>query len=216
MKIFKKSLLVIALILTFCSCPIILFSCQKSPKLELVQPFKTTYFVGEKLDIFGGIIKYTDENGEETNIAVSEDMVSIFSTEKPGNRKLIITYLNKTILVDYTVNPYDVQEDVIYWDSQKSGLHTFISFNKAENVITVFYSEHTSFPEGFPEDKTNMPFSKSFDEDGNIVYSVEYHATVGEDGIIKCKVTDITKDSFMLNTLEVAPITFTLYSFANS
>ena len=208
MKRLKKTFIVFALIFVLCACPAILFACQKSPKLELVQSFKTTYYVGEKLDLIGGIIKYTDEDGEATTIAIREDMVTVFSTEKPGNRKLIITYRDKTCLVDYTVLPYDVKENVYYWD----GEHDFFSFDKTKSIFKYFYIDnpsHYNFSEGFPEPEMTMPITKGFDEDGNIVYTAF-------NGDVKfCEINNITKDSFMFCRSESIPFLLTVCDLNN-
>jgi len=73
------------------------------PALTVVSPFKTTYYVGESLDLTGGTVKYKNEDGEENTVDVTSGMVEGFNSETAGNKTLTITYQGVTISVDYVV-----------------------------------------------------------------------------------------------------------------
>ena len=64
---------------------------------------KTTYYVGESLDVTGGIINYTVD-GHTTQVAVTENMVTGFSSTTTGTRNMIITYQGQTTTVSYSIN----------------------------------------------------------------------------------------------------------------
>lgn len=72
-------------------------------KIELDSSFKTEYFVGETLDISGGKIKLTYNNGDTEEINITKEMISQFSTEEPTEKNLTITYNSKTCEVQYKV-----------------------------------------------------------------------------------------------------------------
>lgn len=77
MKKWTKFLILPALIL--CSL-FSLFACGKTQDgIKIHSEFKTVYYVGEELDLTGGIIDYTSE-GNTVQVVISEEMVSGFST----------------------------------------------------------------------------------------------------------------------------------------
>ncbi len=203
MKIFKKIVLTFALVLAICLPTVLLSACGGEKKLSLVQKFKTEYYVGETLDVSAGILKYIDADGKATNFAVEEDMVSVFSTEKPGNRKLLITYKEETLTVDYTVKPWDVQNNVYYSDVENSdepSLALYMCFNKDQNKVIMFNSE--TAPELTPEaQRKSFSMTKSFDEDGNIIYKIEVQVVQGDESStsVTYTISNITKDSFKLS-----------------
>lgn len=106
MKKIKGFLTSLILIVAVVICPLVMTGCTKGkPTLELQTAFKTTYYVGEVLDVSNGVLKYTN-NGNEELVDVTESMISGFSTALVGTRNLTITYEGIELEVSYTVNNY--------------------------------------------------------------------------------------------------------------
>lgn len=105
MNKFKKFIIVVVMFIIGVSS-ITLFACSKKqePELTLIAPFKTSYFIGEELDVSNGKIKYTDKKVRETILDIESSMISNFSTETRGNRTMILTYNDLTIDIDYSVS----------------------------------------------------------------------------------------------------------------
>lgn len=64
---------------------------------------KTSYFVGEQLEVAGGIITATYNNGKTEDVVITNAMVSNFSTTSAKNAVLTITYEGKTCSQEYSV-----------------------------------------------------------------------------------------------------------------
>lgn len=199
MRVFKKIAIAFALVLAICLPTILLAACDNGAKnkLSLEQAFKTEYYVGEELDVSGGILEYIDENGQATSVELLESMVSVFSTEKPGNRKLLITYKNGTLTINYTVKPWDVQDNEYYYDANTK---LVLSFNRAQNEVIMF-SAPDGDPDSVPEEqKKNGAFQmkKDFDQDGNIIYT--YQVPTGrDDENATYTIFNITKESIKVS-----------------
>lgn len=73
--------------------------------------FDTTYYVGQNLDVSGGVLDYT-KNGKTTQITVTDDMISGFTTESAGTRDMIVTYQGETLVISYTVSDVPTKSDV--------------------------------------------------------------------------------------------------------
>lgn len=59
-------------------------------------PSKTTYRVGDKLDLTGAVLVAFYSDGTSQRITITDDMVSGFDSSKTGNQTLTITYNGKT------------------------------------------------------------------------------------------------------------------------
>ena len=130
-KVFAYVLAVLLLV-----APICMAGCSLSdlfgPKegIKLHTAFKTEYEVGEGIDLTNGKIEYTDEEGNSTVVVITVNMVSGFNTQTPGNRQMIITYNDKTLLVDYTVYKiYDIEVGALYY-------HNPSQMRAVQNTIT--------------------------------------------------------------------------------
>lgn len=64
--------------------------------------FDTTYYVGEDLDVTGGIINYT-KDGKTSQVVITDSMITGFSNDVAGTRNMVITYLGETLVVSYVV-----------------------------------------------------------------------------------------------------------------
>lgn len=63
---------------------------------------RTEYAVGDELEITGGVLEFT-QNEKTTHVAITESMISNFSTERAGSFTMIVTYKGNTTTVGYTV-----------------------------------------------------------------------------------------------------------------
>lgn len=71
--------------------------------IKVKTKMKTTYFVGEQLDVTGGKITATYNNGKTEDVVITNAMVSNFSTTSAKNAVLTITYAGKTCSQEYSV-----------------------------------------------------------------------------------------------------------------
>ena len=86
------------------SCAFMVSACQKpEDKITIHTPFKTQYYVGEQLDVTGGILNYT-KDGKTTQVAITSNMVTGFSSANAGTFNIVIYYQGLSVLVAYTVN----------------------------------------------------------------------------------------------------------------
>lgn len=117
MKKYQKIILASALSAGLCLGGVALAGCgEKTPTLEVTTEFKAEYYIGETVDVTGGILTYTDKAGNEKYIAIEDDMITGFTTTTEGERSMIITYEDLTILYPYTVVDYPfVQIGVPYY-----------------------------------------------------------------------------------------------------
>ena len=81
--------------------------------LEWITKPKTSYVIGETLDVTGGQFKATKASGEETIVALTEQIVSGFDTSSEGNKTLTVTYegqeLTYEIIVSDKVNKIEIE-----------------------------------------------------------------------------------------------------------
>ena len=109
-------------------------------KLEVKASFKTEYYAGEELDVTGGILEYTNEEGNSTYVIVESSMISAFTTETAGSRQMILSYNDLTILIPYTVKHYDLESSALYAkQSVDTGL-TYLYIEKTETGFNYFLS----------------------------------------------------------------------------
>lgn len=71
--------------------------------IEIHTSFKTEYYVGEQLNVSGGILSYKNENGQTSLVAITTDMISGFDSSQLGPKQMILTYNELQLLVDYNV-----------------------------------------------------------------------------------------------------------------
>ena len=96
MKKFSKIFLAIALIM-ISALSFALVGCGEKESvtkgISLYTNFKTEYVVGEELDLINGKIEYTDENGNKILVAITEDMISSFSTTTVMLKLVLLIFL---------------------------------------------------------------------------------------------------------------------------
>lgn len=82
--------------------------------LEWITKPKTSYVIGETLDVTGGQFKATKASGEETVVDLTTEMVSGFDTATEGNKTLTVTYegqkLTYEIIVSDKVNKIEIED----------------------------------------------------------------------------------------------------------
>ena len=102
MKKFISICLVLFLILP---CLALFCACGEKPtkNLEIVGQFETTLYLNEEPDISKAKIKYSYDDGRQVDISLKKEMISNLSTINPGSRIMTISYLGKSVDVQYTV-----------------------------------------------------------------------------------------------------------------
>ncbi len=112
MKLFSKAL-VIFMLFSICT---IFTGCTTSDGYQILinkAPAKIEYFIGEELDVTGGIIDYIEEEGKPSKqVVLKNDMVSNFNTSTAGEKTAIVTYAGCTTTFNYTVKGILQQGDV--------------------------------------------------------------------------------------------------------
>ena len=115
----KKLLAVLGVISLVLLSTFLLVGCNEEPStqepiLSLKTSFQTEYEIGEELNILGGQLLYTDENGKETTVDIEISFVTGFDSATAGEKKLTINYLDKSIEVDYVVYPEFMEINTYY------------------------------------------------------------------------------------------------------
>lgn len=191
----KKILLVLlGVIIGFgVALPVLGLPKEDNSGIKINTAFKTEYYMGENLDVSGGIIDYTDRNNTTQQIAIYENMVSGFTSATAGTRNLIVTHGSYTCMIPYTVKEaFSVKDSMIYKindeDSQVFGClfkdnATKLTFaeqdgKKVENVGDVIYTFDGCW---------NLTSKQLVDGKYELTYENQYE---------RCKVVNITKTGF--------------------
>lgn len=91
------------------------YTFEKTAKAQVTSieisalPTKTTYLIGDKLDVTGGKIKVYYEDGETETVDMTAAMVSGFDSTKEGTQTLTVTYGGKTAAFTVTVEKGEVK-----------------------------------------------------------------------------------------------------------
>ncbi len=109
----------LSMVLIILSAMFLMTACNQTPDgIKINSEFKTTYDIGDKLDVTGGIIDYTID-GKTTQIVLTDDMITGFTTEQVGERNLVITYEGFTLTIPYMVRPMFVATNTEYVSTLK-------------------------------------------------------------------------------------------------
>ena len=73
-------------------------------RLEWIQKPKTSYIIGESLEVSGGQFKAIKLNAEEEIVQLTEEMVSDFDTKTEGKHIVTVTYKGKTLTYEINVS----------------------------------------------------------------------------------------------------------------
>ena len=68
---------------------------NKIANVEIIAPTKTNYNYGENLNLAGGSVKVTKEDGSIQNIPLTSSMVSGYDKTKPGQQMVKVTYTDE-------------------------------------------------------------------------------------------------------------------------
>lgn len=180
-NITKKIALICSFVFVF-AATILFTGCNKDLEdLQIYTGFKTEYVVGESLDLTNGKLIYTDNDGKETIISITESMISSFSTATAGTREMVITYNNKTLLYSYTVVA-DVQVGDLYYltpsiFTTSSNMYDYI-YIKTTEVFS--FGASTKSPENITDSElqTNATFTRSL-VGGKVVYTYNQNNASG-------------------------------------
>ena len=196
----KRVIIAVALLLVI-GLPVFLTSCGKvDPKIEITTEFKTEYYVGEKLDVTGGILTYTDENGKESFVSIEEKMLTGFSSATVGTRKMVLSYKDLTILVDYVIKEsVDIPLNTLFWCEDTKAV-----WGEGQNL----YLYHTGDSEyiyltvsGYSPSTMNEDLDSLFLNAGGVKYPYEktddkgamnYRVLIGENGWMNFKAVSDT------------------------
>lgn len=74
-------------------------------EIQVVAPSKTTYTVGEALDVTGGKVKIIKASGASTTIDMKKEMLSGYNPNKEGTQTITVTYEGKTATFKVNVVP---------------------------------------------------------------------------------------------------------------
>lgn len=184
----------------------LLMACGEKPAgIRLNSTFKTEYYVGEDLDVTGGIIDYT-KNGETIQIAIEKSMVTGFQKETAGTWNLVITYVDEvstktyTLTVPYIIKqipdyPLDTTGVVKYKATQKLGSQDF--------YMGIIFKDNTMQM----GDAADMTYGEGELDTYHTIYSRDFNMQNGTWEIVTkasanqfFKLINITADSF---TVEV-------------
>ncbi len=171
--------------------------------------FKTDYYIGESLDITGGMLNYTKE-GVTTPVAIEESMISGFATDVTGAREMVISYGDYTITVSYSVRDTIFELNTAYRSTDL--VSNTGNDGQSENYLYVwFVGDNTmamqwsvEVPEAIGQGSIAVENRRSYTSkivDGRLV--VETEAQYGG----KYVITKITSDGFELAMVMVNPDT---------
>lgn len=151
-------------------------------KIELLTDIKTNYYVGDSMESTEIKIKVTYENQTSEEITITKDMISGFDTSTAGNKKITITYKEKSVEASYTVTAVKATKFAVnqtlkatYYtgDEFEQNITLSVTYNNGtiKNSIPLESSMISGFDTSEPGDKkftiTIENISREFD------YSVE-------------------------------------------
>lgn len=118
-------------------------------KIDVTSNFKKLYYTDDPLDVSGGKITVTYDNGKTTVKDITADMVSGFDAEAVnGQKSLTITYTENgtTLTTPYTVDICDEALTVtsISASGYKTEYYVGDEFDTSAGIITVYYNEQTN------------------------------------------------------------------------
>ncbi len=116
----KLSKILILPVLILCSMFMLCACGAKEDGLALNSAFKTEYYVGEALDVTGGILDFT-KNGETTQIVIEKSMVLNFSSETAATRNMVIAYTDPESEKTYTITVKYVVKEIPAYPLDRTG-----------------------------------------------------------------------------------------------
>lgn len=108
------------------------------------KPAKTTYIIGQPLDLSGAVITATYTGGSVEDIQVTADMVSGYAPNKTGSQTITVTYAGKTVTFTVTVEAKTLTGIVITKKPDKLTYLEGEAFDKTGIVVTASYNNGTT------------------------------------------------------------------------
>lgn len=166
-KIFNLSLIFLMCIsaLFFCSC-----SEQKQPYIK-VSGIKTEYCIGDTLSLSNAKINYYNDTNDENysqQIAITDNMVSGFSTTTTGTFKMTFSYNNLTTELTYIVRE---KEPIIKVEGIAKEYYVGDSLI-LENVKAKYYADKNDLEYTEFNVTTNMVYGFSTDIPGTFTMTI--------------------------------------------
>ena len=123
-------------------------NCGISAKLTGIEigtaPTKTSYFIGQELDVTGGTITVSYEFGEDKTVDITADMVSGFDNTKEGNQTLTVTYGGLTDTFDVTFSEAKITDIELYSTPAKTSYSIGDKLDVTGGRLKVFYEDGSS------------------------------------------------------------------------
>ena len=102
-KIKSKKWLIVAVVAILSLTVLMLAGCGGNGlKWKSAIP-KTTYYIGEKIDLSNAVVTYENEEGELVDVHLILSNIKDFSTDTFGNRTATVTVGDKSLSFNYTV-----------------------------------------------------------------------------------------------------------------
>ncbi len=150
--------LILPCLALFCACG------EKSIKeLEIVGKLETTLYLNEEPDLSKIKIKYSYDDGRQVDISLNKEMISNLSTVNPGTKTMTISYLDKSVDLQYTVLNLKYQNFV---SSKKVNGKEDVALEVEENYV---FNRDGSLNVTIGEDVYRGTYTIS--EDGNLQLS---------------------------------------------
>lgn len=118
----KKILTALSCFVMLVCCSFVLTACFTSVSEIKVEGFKTTYAVGEHLDLTDVKVVVCYSNGDETTVDAKPSMFSGFDTTTEGQKTLVVTYEYKSVEITYTVEPKNYSVNIALNNSSYGSL----------------------------------------------------------------------------------------------
>lgn len=96
--------------------------------ITLEKSFQTEYFKNDALNVEGGQIKFTQktlsgETQNETVVPITEQMIRDFDSSQTGSKEMTINYNGYTLMVPYTVKPWQLIQGMAYKSEYSRYVH---------------------------------------------------------------------------------------------
>lgn len=105
-------------------------------------PAKKTYFIDQPLDVTGGEIKVSYDNGQKEAIPLTADMVSGFDSSTEGTKTLTVTYGGKTTTYDIIVKEAQVTSIALITPPTKKEYFTGDELDVTGGSINVYFEDN--------------------------------------------------------------------------
>lgn len=159
-------------------------TCKEfKPLMVQTMPTKTTYIEGQELDLTGGELLYTSEDGTETTIAMTDPEVSVtgYDKTKVGEQTLTVAYKNEKATFAVTVKEKSVASievtkapsptPAIEGQAQTNYIEGQVFGVQDDGKLKVNYDNNTSEEFAITEDMVTAP---DMNKVGDIEVTVNY------------------------------------------